>query len=851
VISAPAGSGKTTLLGQLEVEFAAKGVTGMRPVTARRDEGFDSLSRRIVDALQAAGATVEAHDIAGDDVGPLERGEHFAIALIRALESFASPVALILDDAHWLADAASQQALQTLFEFGPENARVVVSSIRPMGINLWRTRDQGALLEIGFDELCFSVEETTAVAAELGVSMQERDVAAVIRDSGGWAHGVVYLAGALAKQKGRQKRTDIALADAKFDDFMDRQLLSGLNGNATRLLIAWAVPDQFIPWMFRRLPYGTAQEALLAELGESRLFLQPGGGGKTWYQIRPLLRKKLRERFETWSEAERRAVHIACWQMWDEQNLPHEAVRHIAAAGQVDLAWSLAEEIAGKLFSAGDVATLEHLVHQVGPGPEGMRPGMHMWLAWVQLRDGQLDACAGTIALIDGNGLAGAARFRLALLKGMLAVQRDDVTSAMLQLPELVNVPDDVDQISLAGRQNFLTWLHICENRFEEGRLLQAEVHPAIGGRPLVGTVFGTLAGKCLVALSHLAEGNMHIAERICRQVLDEARRSGPECVEALCWSAGLLAEILYELNDLRGVIALLGDKLDLVERVSLPDTVARAFIMFSRAQSVMGSPADALATAKRLEAFGAERGMPRLRAFGLYEQVVLHLQAGESSAAMQALERLETLAEQRARGDRYLAQGTGRLALRARIATQLFLGDLEKAQGTIAGLKNIVGSHRVRRIAVLKVQLAVIAFIGEDHPKASANLVEALQLGRRLGLVRSLLDAHPRVAELVEHALAHAWLGELEAFHAQRLQDSARPYLAHPSAVADRQRLGDQLTGRELEIARLLQLAMPNKKIARLLHLSPETIKWYLKRIYARLGVSSRDEAVARLRQD
>ncbi|MNR65448.1 HTH-type transcriptional regulator AlkS [compost metagenome] len=47
----------------------------------------------------------------------------------------------------------------------------------------------------------------------------------------------------------------------------------------------------------------------------------------------------------------------------------------------------------------------------------------------------------------------------------------------------------------------------------------------------------------------------------------------------------------------------------------------------------------------------------------------------------------------------------------------------------------------------------------------------------------------------------------------------------------------------------RLLAQAMPNKKIARALGLSPETVKWYLSRIYGKLRVSGRDEAVARVR--
>jgi LuxR family maltose regulon positive regulatory protein len=53
----------------------------------------------------------------------------------------------------------------------------------------------------------------------------------------------------------------------------------------------------------------------------------------------------------------------------------------------------------------------------------------------------------------------------------------------------------------------------------------------------------------------------------------------------------------------------------------------------------------------------------------------------------------------------------------------------------------------------------------------------------------------------------------------------------------------------RESKVLSLLAQALPNKKIARTMGISPETVKWHLKNIYSKLGVSSRDEAVARSR--
>ena len=62
----------------------------------------------------------------------------------------------------------------------------------------------------------------------------------------------------------------------------------------------------------------------------------------------------------------------------------------------------------------------------------------------------------------------------------------------------------------------------------------------------------------------------------------------------------------------------------------------------------------------------------------------------------------------------------------------------------------------------------------------------------------------------------------------------------AHTSVV-------DALTWRELEVLQLLDVRMSNKEIARLLHISSETVKKHTGNIYQKLQVHSKSEAVAK----
>jgi LuxR family maltose regulon positive regulatory protein len=59
--------------------------------------------------------------------------------------------------------------------------------------------------------------------------------------------------------------------------------------------------------------------------------------------------------------------------------------------------------------------------------------------------------------------------------------------------------------------------------------------------------------------------------------------------------------------------------------------------------------------------------------------------------------------------------------------------------------------------------------------------------------------------------------------------------------------RVSDPLTAREREVLAMIGQGFTNKRIARNLEISPETVKSHVKRIFLKLAVSTRAEAVSR----
>lgn len=855
VVQGPAGCGKTTLALQWRAQALGYG-HDVAWLTVAPGDDTEPLLDNLFASLDRVDPAIarEAAFLYNRD-GDSRAAEPMAIALLHGLARHPRDIVLLVDDYHLVADARVHHLVQMLLDLAPPHVHVALLTRTAPPLSLARLRDQGALLELDYRDLRFNFSEAEALLRAQHAGLAKRDARILYDLTDGWVAGLRLVSMTLRRDGGAAPKARDPVQNAReFGAYFHREVLARLSAADVEAMTRLAAPLRFCEPLAVGLFGAEAGQALLARLRRDNLFLLPeaAAGGEAWFRFHPLFRDLLQQRFDAWPAADRQRTHSALGAWFGRRRLLHEAVHHCVAAGEVEQAADWLEQHAQSLFLQGDLRRLVRAVAELPRTALHSRPSLRLWVAWSQLCYRQLGACRQTLEALqatvspdDADG-----RHHLTLLEGSLAIQEDDTEAAERLGPALAAMAPARDAILAGGRRNILGWLHAQRLQFDAARERLGGARQLLAsGQPLLDSAFGALVGDGLLGLAHFRAGDMRQAERALRETLREAESAlGPYC-EGAVNAAAFLAPVLYEANELDALRALLEPRMDLIERVGLPDAVVHAGIARCRLHRLEGSLQEALAEVERLEELAQRRKLDRLLACALAERMAVHLAAHEAEAAEEALVQLRAIARRQAARGSAAALDVGWRAASARARWLEAAGRHAEALDTLESLLGARGFGAQQRL-----RAQVVARIGLLHRRlqrpgpARERVAEAWRAAQRLGLARSLLDLGDEVLEAGAQAVEAGALDAPARFHFERVCAQAQAARARPAVAAAPAR--EPLSERELAIVRGLAAALPNKRIGQALGISPETVKWHLKNVYAKLGVYGRDGAVARARE-
>jgi LuxR family maltose regulon positive regulatory protein len=312
------------------------------------------------------------------------------------------------------------------------------------------------------------------------------------------------------------------------------------------------------------------------------------------------------------------------------------------------------------------------------------------------------------------------------------------------------------------------------------------------------------------------------------------------------------LSELHRERDDLEAATELLMRSKELGEHFGLPETRYRWYVAMARIKEAQGDLDGALDLLDEAERQYVESPDPDVRPVAALKTRVLVTQ-GRLVEALGWVRERELSIDDDLSYLREFEHITLARVLIARSRSEREYRSILEAMGLLERLLQAAeeGERTGSVIEILVLQALAHEARG-DITRALVSLEPALTLAEPEGYVRIFVDEGRPMAQLLSEAAAHGIMPAyttklLAVFEAEAHKSEDESYL--PPALPA-QSLTEPLSQRELEVLRLIAQGLSNREISERLFLVLSTVKGHNRRIFGKLSVQRRTEAVARARE-
>jgi len=876
LISAPAGSGKTTLLSEWVTVCD-------RPVAwLSLDEG-DNDPICFLTYLVAALQTIRAN-IGEGVLGVLQSPqppstESILIALLNEITTVPDDFVLVLDDYHVIDSKPVDYALTFLLEHLPPQMHLVIATREDPHLPLARLRARSQLTELRAIDLRFALSEAAEfLNAVMGLNLSAADIAALENRTEGWIAALQFAALALRGPLSMQGHKDATGFIQSFTgshhfvlDYLIEEVLQQQSESIRTFLLRTSILDRLCGPLCDAVlgsPSAFGQEAL-EYLERANLFIAPLDNERRWYRYHHLFADVLRMHLVAEQPDQVSALHRRASDWCEHNGSTDNAIRHALAAedferaaGLIELAWSAMSLSNQSSTWLGWVKTLpKELVHA--------RPVLTVWYAYALLGSGEMEAAearlkdaerwldttvdmrerpespAAEMVVVDE-----AAFHRLpgmiALLRAAQALARGDMPETVKNARRVLDLAPEDDHLMLGGAASQLGLAAWASGDLDTARRMTAD---GMADLRLAGYISSAIGGAIVLADIQIAQGRRHEAMTTYERALQWATEPGAPVLRGAADMYVGMSALHREHNDLKTATQHLLTSQALGELAGLQQNPYRWCAAMARIREAQGDLDGALDLLDQAERLYDGAFSPNVRPVATRKTRVWVAQGRLGEALGWAREQGLSVENELS----YLHEFDHITLARVLLASY----QSDRADGSTSGVVGLLerllkaaeeGGRKGSVIEILVLQ-AIAYHAQGDLPAALLPLQRALALAEPEGYVRMFLDEGASMMHLLREASAREIMPDytdklLAAFEAEKRRSEDKPDL--PLA----QPLIEPLSQRELKILQLIAQGLSNREIGERLFLALDTVKGHNRRLFDKLQVQSRTEAIARARE-
>lgn len=740
-------------------------------------------------------------------------------ALIIQMTEYGRDFVCVLEDFHEVHAAPDiHESVHYLLRHLPPNAHFVITSRQMLRFPTAKMRVGGQLNEVTEADLRLSESETRALLLGMGIRLGSEQTSAVHEATGGWATGIRLVA--LLCGDGSQTRIDDAVACARvsINDYLFEEVVSVLPADRQRFLVATSVVGAFCLPLAERIT-GLARDEAAEQvdfLVRNGLFIErfERKEGEDWYRYHPLLSDLLHQRLDRTDDLDAAALGAAGCAWLEEHGYFDSAVEVAASLRDWGRVRQIIVDNWKRLYMSDSHYTVLRWASFLPESEIMASPLLCAVLSMPFALKGEAERANAYLReaverLHDDEdflfALCLVQKAFIASFKNDSAHMRQFATQALKYLPqEEFYLRSMMLQVEASSTASFD--LLSAKAAFVQSLDMQL----AYGNKCLSSSAFCNLSRIC-ANLGHLQESR-HYAERAFALYAEQERRFKP--MLGYAYVARMLCA--YEEGDLECTLREHATYLMVSSEGAVPGSAAEEAALLAKIRYRMGAPSarDDFFAAMALDEEGA-------------------LSASPSFA---------------------MALDYGR-AFRARAAEQAAAPFERRSTGVFRGML----AYHLDMVARYEDACAFADGVDEDD---RAVYVRASVLACAFSEKVARLT---RADAYFEQAARHASASKLDGALAENVafvRPAAQRFLARTEDVALAGYVrglldadadageASRLTEREVDVVRCIASGLTIAESAERLFVSRETVKKHLANIYAKLGVHSKMQAVALLRE-
>jgi len=867
LISAPAGFGKTMLLSAWAQSLPASN-THVAWVSLDEEDNeprlFWTYVLSALDQQQPEPFTPLLKYLQSPQTPPLI---YVLTMLSKLMLDSAENFLLILDDYHMITQQEVHTTLSYLVEHSPPQLHIILATRAdpPLPLALLRTRQQ--LMEVRTDQLRCTAKETKTFFHEvMDTKLLDDMIQQVMARTEGWLVGLQLFGLSLQKYADHpSKLLEEASGDQRYIlDYLTQEVLQRQPQEVQTFLLSTCILERLTAPLCDAVVQQRGSRQMLERLEESNLFVVSLDSKRQWYHYHVLFAEALRYRLEHIHSDLVPILHYRASLWYAEHNFPTEAILHALSAKEWQWAADLIERLPVMSLTWGasehELVRLRHYLEHLPTDIIHFQPRLCLactQILWAIAPQKTLDVWFETAETTLTVSLTTLTHQDISppMLTPQARQEQENLLGEVMAWHAIVQSHQEHGQAALAlcqqalallSAQNFVARAYVAYAQVQAFYSSSANDAVAAIESAIQAVSLAQAAGETALTIGFMAATAQHMIGagqlreilRLTNQAILLGTKPGERVLPEVGWPAIFQADTLREWNQLDAALSLVEEGISLCQQTS--SIASLPFLLYGYAVLLRiclsrGELDTARSAFQLLEHI--EMTMNQFTSsyhhslFTTIDQVRFWLACGELDRARRWAEGLDVGVLCR----------TPFAHEREEVAhVRIFLAE---EQPTVALhrleplLARTTAGQRWDHVIEIRLLQALAYQMCHEETQALSALSEAIRLAEPEGYIRHFVD---------EGVSMEALLGRLREHQYQHRPTS---YVDTLLAAFPRQSKGlvKPLSKREQEVLQLLAHGTSNEEIAQELLIVVDTVKRHISRIFSKLGVQNREQAVKR----